>query len=249
MTTKTKKRSAKKGPVAETVAAQVAPPVPTEKVLVLRSCWSDMTSSHGFTWPESGPVECPDWKPIAFCGNGLHGLLWAVGDYGLTHSHDAQAKWLVVEVDAAEVVDLGDKVKFPRGVVVFCGGLAAAMNQVLFDPRHPIQKAATTGDRSAAATTGYGSAAATTGYRSAAATTGDRSAAATTGYGSAAACLGVNGKARAGATGSIILTWYDEAADRRRHVVGYPGEDGVKPDTWYAVAGGRLVETDAPGPP
>jgi hypothetical protein len=222
MTTKTKKRSAKKGPVAETVAAQVAPPVPTEKVLVLRSCWSDMTSSHGFTWPESGPVECPDWKPIAFCGNGLHGLLWAVGDYGLTHSHDAQAKWLVVEVDAAEVVDLGDKVKFPRGVVVFCGGLAAAMNQVLFDPRHPIRKAATTG---------YGS------------------AAATTGYGSAAACLGVDGKARAGATGSIILTWYDEAADRRRHVVGYPGEDGVKPDTWYAVAGGRLVETDAPGPP
>jgi hypothetical protein len=211
MTTKTKKRSAKKGPVAETVAAQVAPPVPTEKVLVLRSCWSDMTSSHDFTWPASGPVECPDWSPTPTCGNGLHGLLWAVGDYGLTHSHDAQAKWLVVEVDAAEVVDLGDKVKFPRGVVVFCGGLAAAMNQVLFDPRHPIQKAATTGDRSAAATTGD---------RSAAATTGNGSAAATTGYGSAAACLGVNGKARAGATGSIILTWYDEAADRRRHVVG-----------------------------
>lgn len=92
----------------------------TKHVLCLRSCNRDMTSHNGFTWPKKGPVKCDDWKPTAECGNGLHGLLWGVGHGGLL-SNERSSKWLVVKVLASEIVDIQDKVKFPRGEVVFCG--------------------------------------------------------------------------------------------------------------------------------
>lgn len=92
---------------------------------MLRTCADDMTSRNGFVWPESGPVEAPDWYPAPECGHGLHGFLWGEGD-GANASWASDAKWLVVEVDAAEVVDLGGKIKVPRGVVVFCGDRYAA---------------------------------------------------------------------------------------------------------------------------
>lgn len=72
-------------------------------VLVLRTCAADMTSYGGFKWPESGPVKCSDWSPRAECGNGLHGLLWGVGDGSLV-SWAEDAKWLVVEVPTDSVV-------------------------------------------------------------------------------------------------------------------------------------------------
>ena len=88
-------------------------------VLVLRTCKADLTSYGGFRWPESGPAEAPDWRPDAECGRGLHGLLWGEGDGSLL-DWSAGAKWLVVEVEAADIIDLGGKVKFPRGVVAHC---------------------------------------------------------------------------------------------------------------------------------
>src|SRR4029079_16222096 len=81
-------------------------------VLVMRTCAADMSSHGGFVWPESGPVECKDWNKRAECGNGLHGLLWGSGQYGLLN-WSADAKWLVVEVPADSIVDLDGKVKFP----------------------------------------------------------------------------------------------------------------------------------------
>jgi len=68
------------------------------KVLILRTCNADMTSYGGFVWPESGPVEAPDWEPTYECGHGLHGLLWGEGNSGLLDTSD-DAKWLVVEAD------------------------------------------------------------------------------------------------------------------------------------------------------
>lgn len=96
------------------------------KVLVLRTCDADRKSHGGFQWPESGPVEAPDWNPVAECGRGLHGLLWGEGDGALV-SWDSDAAWLVVEVDAASIVDLVGKVKFPRGIVVHCGTRESAI--------------------------------------------------------------------------------------------------------------------------
>ena len=101
-------------------------------VLVLRVCQADGTSSRGFVWPTSGPVEAPDWTPEPVCGGGLHGWLWGVGDLSVASGvNDPRSRWLAVEVLASDVVDLGGKVKFPRGTVVFCGGRAEAATYVL----------------------------------------------------------------------------------------------------------------------
>lgn len=91
------------------------------KVLILRTCEADMTSHNGFKWPESGPVEAPDWSPKPEIGHGLHGLLWGEGNHWFLDWQE-DAKWLVVEVEEKNIIDLGGKVKFPSGVVVFCGG-------------------------------------------------------------------------------------------------------------------------------
>jgi hypothetical protein len=92
----------------------------SNKVLVLRTCAADMSAYGGFIWPESGPVEAPDWNPKPICGYGLHGALWGEG-CGELLSWEPDAKWLVVEVDADTIVNLDGKVKYPRGVVVHCG--------------------------------------------------------------------------------------------------------------------------------
>ena len=119
---RTQKRKAKAAPAATVAVGEYA--VPQGKVLVLRTCLANMRSpsgdAGGFRWPASGPVEAPDWRPTKACGNGLHGWLWGEGDGSLA-TWDADAKWLVVEVDADAIVELNGKVKFPRGVVVFSG--------------------------------------------------------------------------------------------------------------------------------
>ncbi|MFO0801434.1 MAG: hypothetical protein U0804_28545 [Gemmataceae bacterium] len=375
---------------ADPPAADAAPAV---MVCVLRSTGADRKSKNGFVWPTFGPVECPDWKPTTECGHGLHGLLWGIGDWSLCRTTDPNAVWQVVEVDAAALVDLDGKVKFPRGEVIYSGTLAGALAltskrhfEVLKEkavkdgaattgdgapaattgdyapaattgdyapaattgsrapaattgdrapaattgdyapaattgsrapaattgdyapaattgdyapaattgsrapaattgPRAPAATtgcgapAATTGSRAPAATTGYGAPAATTGDYAPAATTGSRAPAATTGYGAPAAttgyrapaattgygapaattgdyapaattgdyapaattgsrapaaCIGLGGRAKAGPTSSIILT-YRDTADRIRHTVGYVGEDGIEPHVWYEV--------------
>ena len=93
------------------------------KTLLLRTCPIDMVSRNGFTWPESGPVECSDWSPVKKCGNGLHGLLPGQNDPGVFHT---EGRWLIVEVASDEIVDLGGKSKFGGGVVVHCGDRASA---------------------------------------------------------------------------------------------------------------------------
>ena len=168
--------------------------LPSEKVLVLRTCTKEMTGTHDagkqFTWPESGPVECTDWKPTAECGNGLHGLLWGDGEWNLL-SKDPEAKWLVVEVDSRVIVDLGGKVKFPRGEVVYCGNQAQAIvrcicgapwanaKKVVADAANAssgdYSKNASSGDYSQNASSGDSSKNASSGYSSQNASSGDSS--------------------------------------------------------------------------
>ena len=99
-----------------------------QTALVLRTCCADGSSRGGFVWPKSGPVECPPqgadpgahWDPYPKCGNGLHGALWGEGE-GSFLDWSSDARWLVVRVLVADVVDLRGKVKFPRGWVEHCG--------------------------------------------------------------------------------------------------------------------------------
>jgi len=104
--------------------------LPPGKVLVMRTCDKDMRGYGGFQWPESGPVECPDWDPAVQCGGGLHGLLWGEGSGDLLAIDEPEAKWLIVEVDFSYIVDLtatgSVKCKFQRGVVVFVGNQYSA---------------------------------------------------------------------------------------------------------------------------
>ena len=108
------------------------------------------------------------------------------------------------------------------------------------------QSAATnTGDYSAATNTGNRSAATNTGNQSAATNTGNQSAAEVKGSESVAASLGIQGRARAAAGGAIVLCYRDENDGRLVHIrASKVGENGVKPDTWYALdAEGEFVET------
>ena len=98
------------------------------KAYILRVCRADMTSRNGFQWPGVGEeVTAPDWVANHECGNGLHGWLHGVGDYDcVDYWNEDDAKWLVVEADTADIINLGDKVKFRSGVVRFIGTASEA---------------------------------------------------------------------------------------------------------------------------
>ncbi|HGM7402433.1 TPA: hypothetical protein ACKQGD_001045 [Pseudomonas aeruginosa] len=100
-----------------------------ETALVLRTCSADLTSHGGFQWPDKigAVVEAPDWEKDNKCGHGLHGWLFGQGDHGCSSTvGDADAKWLVVEVDLSDLIALGGKVKFPRCTIRHIGDRASA---------------------------------------------------------------------------------------------------------------------------
>ena len=78
------------------------------------------------------------------------------------------------------------------------------------------------------------------GYNSKAASSGDNSTAEAAGAQTVAMVAGCNGHARAGAGGAFALAWAD--GEQMRIAVGIVGEGGIKPDTWYRVEAGTLVE-------
>lgn len=106
----------------------------TETVLVLRVANAEGRSWGGFQWPERGPVEAPDWSPKKVCGQGLHAWLKGEGNTRVTDIR-YDSIWQVVEVLAADVVDLDGKVKFPRGWVIYSGTRDEAVRIV--QARHP----------------------------------------------------------------------------------------------------------------
>jgi hypothetical protein len=105
---------------------------------ILRTVNADLTAYNGFVWPRSGPVSCPDWDPKPECGNGLHGLAQGEGNYGPLSS-EPDALWMVVRVRTSELIKIDDdKVKFPRGTVIYCGDRLGATN--LIKKKHPASK-------------------------------------------------------------------------------------------------------------
>ena len=60
---------------------------------------------------------------------------------------------------------------------------------------------------------------------------------------------GINGRVASGENGCFAVGWRDRAAKRPRIAVGYVGEDGIKPLTWYrADSTGKLIEDGAVDP-
>ena len=214
--------------------------VPKGKALVLRTCDANLRSHGGFQWPKSGPVECIDWNPKAECGNGLHGLLWGEGD-GTLLSFESSAVWMVVEIDPTLSVGLEGKIKFQNGNVVFAGErfAAVAFLSERADPgRAIVSGTATAGDRGTATAGDRGTA---TAGDSGTATAGDSGTATAGDRGTATA--GYRGTARSGDFGIVVCRWYDEALTRYRLTVGYVGEDGIEPNTFYKCDyKGKLVK-------
>ena len=208
--------------------------LPQGKALVLRTCKADMSSYGGFMWPESGNVEAPDWQNDKNCGHGLHGWLWAVGDFKMkADGHDR--KWLVVEVDSLTIVDLSGKVKFPKGNVILC-------TDRWHDAFALIQKHNAQAFKYEKVATGYSGHASATGDSGHASATGSYGHASATGKETIAAGLGKNSKVRAG-EGGVIVASYRTRGGKLRVAVGYVGENGIKDGIWYrANSVGKFVK-------
>ena len=95
-------------------------------MIILRTCKKNGTSYNNFQWPKEGPVEAPDWDPTPICGYGLHGFANGKGNLNLL-SWEPDALWQVVEVEDGLIVDLGEKVKYPKGNVIFSGDREGAL--------------------------------------------------------------------------------------------------------------------------
>ena len=225
-----------------------------ETVYVLRTCDKDMKAYGGFVWPRSGPVCAPDWEKTTRCGNGLHGLMWGSGDVSrLSFAQDAV--WMVVAVDKATIVDLGDKVKFPSGEVVFCGDRPSAVAEIVArgaDSSRVVYYTATAG-YGGTATAGYGGTATAgecgtaTAGDGGTATAGDRGTAtagdggtATAGY-RGTATAGDGGTATAGDGGTIAILWWDNKREKYRRAVAEVGENGIEKNKPYFVKNGVLT--------
>ena len=223
---------------------EAAAPAAPKTCLVLRTCHADMTSYNGFRWPESGPVEAPDWSPVEMYGHGLHGFKWGEGQGDLA-DWSPEAKWLVVEVEESTIVDLDGKVKFPRGVVVHCGDRISATAYLAEHGgagRAIVGGTATAGYRGTAtagdrgtATAGDGGTA-TAGYRGTA-TAGDGGTATAGDRGTATA--GDGGTATAGDGGVLAIKYWDDVAERIRVALAYVGEGGIEAGKPYRLDAGR----------
>lgn len=195
--------------------------LPENMALVLRSCKADFSAYGGFAWPSSGYVDAPDWEASASCGNGLHGLLDGKGDYSLL-CNDWDAQWLVVAVDRNLCVNIdGNKIKYPWGYVIYSGASREALKIILTNPPILIAES-TTGDYAHSSTTG------------------NYAHSSTTGSDGIACVLGLRSRVKS-SSGPLVAVWHD--GKRRRVAVAYPGEKGIKADTWYQLdEKGKFVE-------
>jgi hypothetical protein len=221
---------------------------------VLRTVNADLTSANRFVWPRSGKVSCPDWNPKPECGNGLHGLAQGEGAFSLLSSKP-NALWMVVRVRTSELVKIDDdKVKFPRGTVIYCGDRLGATN--LIKKKHPISKCvyahhvvlgngvAISGDVGTS-TSGYGGTSisgyggtSTSGHYGTSisgdhgtSTSGDHGTSTSGDFGTSTS--GYGGTSTSGQYGRLIISWCD--SNRYRSEVAYVGENGIEPNVAYRL--------------
>ncbi len=191
------------------------------KVYVLRCCDSKRQGYGGFQWPDSGEVVAPDWSPEPECGMGLHGWLNGEGDVSASSHHaDDDAVWLVCEVESADIVQLGGKIKFPRCNVIFCGSRTDAVARMVeLCPGAAVHYGTATAGKGGTATAGEGG----------------------------TATAGNYGTATAGEGGIIAIKHWN--GKRWRLEVAHVGEDGIEADVPYRLDdGGAFIRADGAKP-
>jgi hypothetical protein len=115
---------------------------------MIRTAKKDLTSRAPggsftpFKYPERGAVICEDWKDSKQCGNGMHGvLLDSSGTALITYDTKRTTKFLLMEVETSEIVDLHDKIKVPRAnVVAVCNNRTALANAYKDYVTHDLQR-------------------------------------------------------------------------------------------------------------
>ena len=238
-----------------------------DKVLILRRCNPDGTSSHGFTWKMNvGDVnESPDWDETCKCGGGLHGWPWGMGlgqgsDFDIIHDTflvlaaspqdvvgNIGGQWKC-KVRVASVVESGSFGKcwdyIQKGRDLLICQMASSGDRSTAASSGDSSTAASSGDSSTAASSGYASKAVSSGDRSTAVSSGDSSTAEQSGKHGIAASIGGGGMVSAGECGLLIACYWDGI--RYRACIGYVGEDGIKPNTLYTAdkETGKLKETE-----
>ena len=199
-------------------------------------------------------------EPTAeLCEKGFHACLYPLDVFG----HYAPGNMSrYCEVDLDDVSDkksnedskrCGKKIAVKAEIGI--AGLVKAAVDFVMENIKDENKKANTGNRSASTNTGDYSASTNTGYRSASTNTGDFSASTNTGdfskadvsgKQSVAAALGIDSKAK-GALGCwlVLAEWAeDDEHNRHREDVQCFKVDGenVKPEIWYKLKNGELVE-------
>ena len=219
------------------------------KVLLLKRIDKDGTTRDGkFPYPQvGGIVTAPDFNSTPRCGNGIHWWPWGIGlgdgmDYDIIDDI-----WLVGAELPDKIIgelDGREKCKTQRAEIVYRGSFAGAWAMVN-SGRHRLIEAmakAASGNYSSSAASGDSSNSASSGNSSRSASSGDYSSSAASGNYSSAMANGFYSRARCGPNGCFAILWWDGLAKRLRIAVGEAGIDGIKPDTWYEVKNGKLVE-------
>lgn len=106
-----------------------------DEVLCLKVLTADRRSGYNiannyfkrakyFKYPRlGGIVTAPDWESSPSCGHGLHGFLWAKGEFFAAMDHQLLSEpihiFQVHLIKKSEMVNLGGKVKYKSARVVF----------------------------------------------------------------------------------------------------------------------------------
>ena len=124
-----------------------------EKVRVLRTVKSDLTSYGGFKYPEwdGEPVyvECPNWKLTEKCLYGLHGITKDINGYPISEQYKIyDLNWIVLEVNSDDIINTDNgRIKFKCGNIIYCGHDAKTAILMVFDTLEDYIKTDKFGER------------------------------------------------------------------------------------------------------